>query len=128
MFIRGEFFEHRLQVIDESRDVRFADEPPIDLNSLGETDQVRRREQPNAQASSPINTLQHRTGGTFAVRARDVDETQPILWIAHERGKLERVVQPQLRAKKAEAIKKLDCVGVSHLIALPLEAISNLIF
>jgi hypothetical protein len=60
MFIRGEFFEHRLQVIHKSRDVGFADELSIHLNSLGETDQVRRGEQSDTQPSGSIDTLQHR--------------------------------------------------------------------
>ena len=80
---------------------------------------MRRREQADAQARRPIDALQHRAGGAFAISARHVDEAEPVLGIARQRGQLERVVQAQLRAKPAEAIQESDGFGVGHSLKNP---------
>ena len=43
-----------------------------------------------------------------------MDEAQPVLRIAGQRGELEGVFQPELRAKKPEVVEKLNGFGVIH--------------
>ena len=75
---------------------------------------MRRREQTHTQARVPVNALQHRAGRSFAVRARDVDEPQSLLRIAHERGEPAGRLQTEARPKHLELVEKLDGFGIGH--------------
>ena len=68
----------------------------------------------NAQTRRAINAFQHCTSRTFAIRAGDVDEAKLSLWIAHERGELACVFQPEICAKNLQAVKKLNRFSVGH--------------
>ena len=92
----------------------FRDQLSVDLNPLAKRNQMRRSEQTDPQAGRAVNALQHGARRTFAVRASDVNETEFLLRIAGQRGKLERVFQPEFCAEQAERIKKFNGGGVSR--------------
>ena len=75
---------------------------------------MRRSEQSDAQSRCAINAFEHRAGRAFAIRAGDVDEAEFFLRMPGERGKLERVFQPEIRAENLQAVKKLDGFGIIH--------------
>jgi hypothetical protein len=66
----------------------FGDKLTINLNPLPEGDQVRRGEKPDAQTRGAINALQHRGSRAFAVRSRNVNEPELVLWVTSQRGQL----------------------------------------
>ena len=108
------FLQQRLHLGDEPPYIARGDRVTVDLDALTKGDQVRRGEQADAQARRPIDALQHRAGRALPVGAGDVDEAQPLLRVAGQRGELERVGQAELRAKPAEAIQESDGVSVGH--------------
>ena len=114
VMVGGKLFEQRLQFCHQPDDFDFRNQLPVDLNSFAERNQMRRGEQPDAQSRRAINAFQHGAGRAFAVGAGDVDEAEFFLRIACQRGELERVFQPELRAEQTQAVKKLDGFGVSH--------------
>ena len=75
---------------------------------------MRRSEKSHTQSRSAVDTFEHGTSGAFAVGTSHVDEAELLLRIARERGELEGVFQPELRAEKAEAVEKLDGFGIGH--------------
>ena len=75
---------------------------------------MRRGEQPRAQASLTVNRLEHRADRAFAVRAGDVDKTQPLVRRPGQRSKSAGVVKPQLRAEQIQLEQMLNGFGIRH--------------
>lgn len=50
----------------------------------------------------------------FAVRSGNVDEAKALLRVVGECGELKRILQADLRAEPAQAIKVLDGFGAIH--------------
>src|SRR5450755_2470411 len=73
-----------------------------------------RGEQADPQSCRAINAFEHRARRAFAVGAGDVDKAEFILRIASQRGELECVFQPKVRAENLQAVEKLDGFGVGH--------------
>ena len=93
---------------DQPDDFVFRNQLAVDLNPFAERNQMRRGEQPDAQSRRAINAFEHGAGRAFAVGAGDVDEAEFFLRIARQRGELEGVFQPELRAEQTQAVEKLD--------------------
>jgi hypothetical protein len=102
------------QFSNQPDDIVLANPPAVDLDPFAERNQVRRGEQPDAQAGRAINAFQHGAGRALAIGAGDVDETEPVLRLARQRGELERIFQPQLRAEQTQVKEKLDGFRISH--------------
>ena len=79
---------------------------------------MRRGEQPRAAPGSAVDALQHGAGGTFAIGASHVDETQFRLRIACQCGQFERVFQTELGTEQAQSVQKLNGSVVGHRFTL----------
>ena len=114
VIVSGKLFEQRLDFFNQTDEFIFRNQLTIDLNPFAKRNQMRRGEQPDPQSGRAINAFEHRAGRAFAVRSGDMDEAQFFLRIARERGEMERVFQPEIRAEHLQAVKKLDGFGISH--------------
>ena len=99
---------------DEAGDFGFGNELAIDLDAFGEGDEVRRGEQPDAQAGRAIDAFEHGAGGTFAVGAGDVDEFEFVLGAAGKFGEFEGAFEARFGAELLEAVEESDGFGVGH--------------
>src|SRR5215510_14916421 len=73
-----------------------------------------RGEKADVEPGVAINALQHRTNRTFAVSAGNMDEPEGSLRITAKPCERERILEPQLGAKKPQVVKKIDRGGVIH--------------
>ena len=102
------------QFSNQPDNVVLANPPAVDLDPFAERNQVWRGEQPDAQAGRAIDAFQHGTRRALAIGAGDVDEAEPVLRLARQRRKLERVSQSELRAEQTQVKEKLDGFGIRH--------------
>ena len=114
MRLRAQALHGGAEVAGQPCDVFPADEMAVHLDAFGKGNQVRRSEQAHPPAGGAVDAFQHGASRAFAVGARHVDEPQAVLRIAHGRRQAEGVVQAQLHAKKAQAVKVFNGLGIRH--------------
>ncbi len=104
----------RTNLGDQPDDVIFRDRGAIDLKAFREADEVRRGKESCFEARRTIDAFEHRTGGAFAVRARDMNEAKALVRISREFGQAKGVVQAEVRAEQSQGVEILDSFGVRH--------------
>ena len=102
------------KLANEPGDFRFGNVPAIDLDPLAEADQMRGGKQSYSQTGRAIDAFKHGAGRAFSVRASDMDETQSVVRIAGQMGELKSVFQAEFCAEPAQAIEKIDRLGIGH--------------
>jgi hypothetical protein len=100
----------------EAGDFGLGDELAIDLDSLGEGDEVRRSEKTGFVASVAIDRFEHRARGTFAIGAGDMDEFEFVLRTSREFSEFKGAFESKVRAKFLELKQELDRFFVVHCV------------
>ena len=93
------------------------DQFAVYLHPLTKGNEVRRGEQPGAQAGLAVDRLEHRADRALAVRAGDVNKTQPLVRRTGQPREPPRIVQAKLGSEHPQVEQVLNGLWIGHFLS-----------